>query len=89
MIGILNNRADRGRRAELFASMVPRDLSDYLDHVVTFGAYEETVTSTMVAGGYPADRVHRLGATRAPASARSSTRSRASWTASRECWSGR
>jgi poly-gamma-glutamate synthase PgsB/CapB len=61
VIGILNNRADRGRRAELFASMVPHDLSDHLDHVITFGAYEDTVTATMVAGGYPAERIHNLG----------------------------
>lgn len=66
VIGILNNRADRGRRAELFATMVPEDLAGYLDHVVTFGAYEETVTPTMVAGGYPADRIHNLGESRNP-----------------------
>jgi poly-gamma-glutamate synthase PgsB/CapB len=66
VMGILNNRADRGRRAELFAAMVPHDLSDHLDHVITFGAYEETVTPAMVAGGYPADRIHNLGETRSP-----------------------
>ncbi len=66
VIGILNNRLDRGRRAELFATMVPQDLAPFLDHVVTFGAYEDTVTSTIVAGGYPADRVHNLGETRNP-----------------------
>jgi gamma-polyglutamate synthase len=61
VIGILNNRRDRGRRAELFAQMVPTDLSSYLDHVVTFGAYEEQVSRTIVDLGYPADRVHLLG----------------------------
>jgi poly-gamma-glutamate synthase PgsB/CapB len=66
VIGILNNRADRARRAEQFAAMVPRDLSSYLDHVITFGAYEETITPSMVAGGYPADRIHNLGDTRSP-----------------------
>jgi poly-gamma-glutamate synthase PgsB/CapB len=66
VIGILNNRLDRGRRAELFAAMVPQDLAPYLDHVVTFGAYEDTVTATMVAGGYPAARIHNLGESRAP-----------------------
>jgi poly-gamma-glutamate synthase PgsB/CapB len=66
VIGILNNRLDRGRRAQLFATMVPHDLAPYLHHVVTFGAYEETVTATMVAGGYPADRIHNLGETRHP-----------------------
>ncbi len=66
VIGILNNRRDRGRRAELFAMMVPRDLADHLDHVITFGAYEETVRRTIVEGGYPADRVHLLGETVQP-----------------------
>lgn len=66
VIGILNNRRDRGRRAELFAAMVPTDLADHLDHVVTFGAYEETVRRTIVNGGYPADRVHLLGETVQP-----------------------
>ena len=66
VIGILNNRHDRGRRAELFAAMVPKDLRDYLDHVVTFGAYEETVTRSMVEHDYPADRIHNLGETLDP-----------------------
>lgn len=66
VIGILNNRQDRGRRAELFAHMVPTDLADHLDHVLTFGAYEETVRRTIVDGGYPADRVHLLGETVQP-----------------------
>lgn len=62
-IGILNNRADRGRRAELFAQMVPDDLAPYLDHVITFGAYEDTVVPAMVERGFPAERIHRLGDT--------------------------
>ena len=66
VVGILNNRADRGRRAERFAEMVPTDLAPYLDHVVTFGAYEETVSRTIVAKGYPAERVHLLGETVQP-----------------------
>ncbi len=66
VIGILNNRLDRGRRAELFATVVPHDLAPYLHHVVTFGAYEDTVTATMIARGYPADRIHNLGETRDP-----------------------
>jgi poly-gamma-glutamate synthase PgsB/CapB len=66
VIGILNNRLDRGRRAELFATMVPHDLTPYLHHVVTFGAYEETVSALMVGGGYPAHRIHNLGETRHP-----------------------
>ena len=66
VLGILNNRRDRGRRAELFATMVPTDLSSYLDHVITFGAYEEQVSRTIVELGYPADRVHLLGETVQP-----------------------
>ena len=62
-IGILNNRADRGRRAELFAHMVPDDLAPYLDDVITFGAYEDSVVPTMIDRGYPADRIHKLGDT--------------------------
>lgn len=66
VIGILNNRLDRGRRAELFAQMVPTDLADHLDHVVTFGAYEALVTDQITTGGYPAERVHNLGDTVQP-----------------------
>ncbi|EOM76161.1 hypothetical protein [Rhodococcus rhodnii] len=66
VIGILNNRRDRGRRAELFAHMVPDDLSDHLDHVVTFGAYEDTVTRTMVSRGYARERIHHMGETVQP-----------------------
>lgn len=66
VIGILNNRRDRGRRAELFAEMVPADLSGYLDHVITFGAYEKTVTRGMSERGYPRERIHNLGETREP-----------------------
>ncbi|PVY96364.1 poly-gamma-glutamate synthase PgsB [Actinomycetospora cinnamomea] len=66
VIGILNNRRDRGRRAELFAHMVPNDLAPYLDHVVTFGAYEEQVTRIMTNEGYPCERIHQLGETVSP-----------------------
>jgi poly-gamma-glutamate synthase PgsB/CapB len=63
VIGILNNRRDRGRRAELFAHMVPTDLAPYLHHVVTFGAYEEQVTKIMTDLGYRRERIHLLGET--------------------------
>ncbi|MDP9405608.1 MAG: poly-gamma-glutamate synthase PgsB [Actinomycetota bacterium] len=66
VIGILNNRADRGRRAELFAHMVPTDLAPYLDHVLTFGAYEEQVSRTIVELGYPDSQVHLMGETVSP-----------------------
>ncbi|MFD4406192.1 poly-gamma-glutamate synthase PgsB [Nocardia sp. NPDC058499] len=66
VVGILNNRRDRGRRAELFAHLVPDDLAQYLDHVVTFGAYETTVTKTMTERGYAPERIHQLGETVQP-----------------------
>ena len=66
VVGILNNRRDRGRRAELFARMVPADLSSYRDPVITFGAYEDTVTRTMSELGYPRERIHNLGETVEP-----------------------
>jgi poly-gamma-glutamate synthase PgsB/CapB len=61
VIGVLNNRQDRGRRAELFGTMVPNDLSGYLDQVITMGAYEETVTSMMTSRGFPSERILNLG----------------------------
>ncbi|MDE9364187.1 poly-gamma-glutamate synthase PgsB [Luteipulveratus sp. YIM 133132] len=66
VIGILNNRRDRGRRAELFAEMVPNDLSRHLHHVITFGAFEDQVTSAMIDGGYARGRIHNLGDTVQP-----------------------
>ncbi len=65
-IGILNNRADRGRRAELFADMTATDLEPFLDHVVTFGAYEPVVTERLVRGGYARDRITNMGDSVAP-----------------------
>lgn len=66
VIGMLNNRHDRGRRAELFAQMVPEDLAPFLDEVITLGAYEDTVTTTMTGLGFPAERIHALGDTVRP-----------------------
>ncbi|WP_052591959.1 poly-gamma-glutamate synthase PgsB [Luteipulveratus mongoliensis] len=66
VIGILNNRRDRGRRAELFAEMVPNDLEHHLDQVITFGAYEDTVTKKMIESGYGAERIHNMGETVQP-----------------------
>ncbi len=63
VIGILNNRRDRGRRAELFASMSTDELRPFLDHTLLFGAYEDTVEKTMLDGGVPRDRVHKMGDT--------------------------
>jgi poly-gamma-glutamate synthase PgsB/CapB len=61
VVAVLNNRRDRGRRAELFAEMVVRDLGKFFDHIVLFGAYEESIAAKIIAGGIPADRVHRMG----------------------------
>jgi hypothetical protein len=66
VIAILNNRLDRGRRAELFAEMVPTDLAGHLDEVVTFGAYEDQVSTTMAARGFARERIHHLGDTVQP-----------------------
>jgi gamma-polyglutamate synthase len=65
-IGLLNNRADRGRRAELFADVAADALQPYLDHIVTLGAYEAIVTARLIAGGFPAERVTNLGDTVRP-----------------------
>jgi gamma-polyglutamate synthase len=61
VIGILNNRRDRGRRAELFAEMATHDLTPFLDHAVLFGAYEDSVEQAILDGGVPPERVHRMG----------------------------
>jgi poly-gamma-glutamate synthase PgsB/CapB len=61
VIGILNNRADRGRRAQLFAEIAARDLVTRVDQVITFGAYEDQVTRRMVELGFPAARITNLG----------------------------
>lgn len=66
VIGILNNRRDRGRRAELFGEMVGRDIRHHLDHTLLLGAYEESVESLILDAGVPAGRVHRLGDTVKP-----------------------
>lgn len=66
VVGILNNRTDRGRRAELFATMVPKDINPFVDHIITMGAYEDSVTSQMVSGGYPRERITNLGESVSP-----------------------
>jgi poly-gamma-glutamate synthase PgsB/CapB len=58
-VGILNNRADRERRAIQFADVAVRDLT--FDRLVTFGAYEGLVTERLRANGYPSDRILNLG----------------------------
>jgi poly-gamma-glutamate synthase PgsB/CapB len=66
VIGILNNRLDRGRRAEQFADLAATDLRTRLHHVVTFGAYEDLMTQRMVRAGLPRERITNLGDTVRP-----------------------
>lgn len=63
-VGILNNRADRERRAIQFADVAVQDLD--FDRLVTFGAYESLVTSRLVDNGYPAAQILNLGDTHSP-----------------------
>ena len=63
-IGVLNNRYDRAVRAMQFAEIAARDLE--LDYYITFGAYEEQVTTRMVELGYPRERIVNLGFSRDP-----------------------
>ena len=63
-VGILNNRADRQRRALQFADVAANDLD--FDRLATFGAYEDIVTSRLIANGYPRHRISNLGEQRNP-----------------------
>ena len=63
-VGILNNRADRQRRAMQFADVAVNDLD--FDRLVTFGAYEDLVTERLVANGWPKRRLSNLGEQRNP-----------------------
>ncbi len=67
VIAVVNNRADRGRRAELFARIIALDLPERVDQVITFGAYEDQVTRQMVALGFPSERITNLGDSVGPA----------------------
>ena len=61
VIGVLNNREDRGRRAELFGEMASTDLKPFLDHILLFGAYEDSVYDQIIRGGVAPQIVHKLG----------------------------
>ncbi len=58
-VGILNNRADRERRAIQFADVAVKDLE--FDRLVTFGAYEGLVTDRLKVNGYAPDHILNLG----------------------------
>ncbi len=64
VVGILNNRSDRERRAIQFADVAVFDLA--FDRLVTFGAYEPLVTDRLVENGYPLDAIINLGDNRNP-----------------------
>ncbi|MFN3257223.1 MAG: poly-gamma-glutamate synthase PgsB [Ilumatobacter sp.] len=59
LVGILNNRADRERRAIQFADVGVNDLD--FDRLVTFGAYEGLVTERLKQNGYPPEHILNLG----------------------------
>lgn len=59
VVGILNNRSDRERRAIQFADVAVHDLD--FDRLVTFGAYEGLVTERLRDNGYPIEQVLNLG----------------------------
>jgi gamma-polyglutamate synthase len=58
-VGILNNRADRERRAIQFADVGVNDLD--FDRLVTFGAYEGLVSDRVKANGFNPDHLLNLG----------------------------
>jgi poly-gamma-glutamate synthase PgsB/CapB len=59
VVGILNNRSDRERRAIQFADVAVNDLD--FDRLVTFGAYEGLVTDRLKHNGYDINNVLNLG----------------------------
>ena len=59
VVGILNNRSDRERRAIQFADVAVNDLD--FDRLVTFGAYEGLVTDRLKHNGYNIGNVLNLG----------------------------
>jgi hypothetical protein len=63
-VGILNNRADRERRATQFADVAVQDLD--FDRLVTFGAFEGLVTDRLILNGYPQAHILNLGDTHSP-----------------------
>ncbi len=59
VVGILNNRSDRERRAIQFADVAVHDL--VFQRLVTFGAYEGLVTDRLKVNGYPPEHILNLG----------------------------
>jgi poly-gamma-glutamate synthase PgsB/CapB len=59
VVGILNNRSDRERRAIQFADVGVKDLD--FDRLVTFGAYEGLVTDRVKVNGYNPAHILNLG----------------------------
>lgn len=65
-IGLLNNRADRGPRAELFADIVCEDVPHHFAKIGLIGDLERPIGERITSGGWNADDVLRLGATTNP-----------------------
>lgn len=65
-IGLLNNRSDRGTRAELFAEVVCKDVPHHFEKVALLGDLERPVGEKIVAGGWKSHNVLRLGAATNP-----------------------
>lgn len=59
VVGVLNNRADRERRAIQFADVGVNDLD--FDRLVTFGAYEGLVTERLKRNGFSEAHILNLG----------------------------
>lgn len=59
VVTILNNRTDREQRALQFADIASFDIET--DYIVTFGAFEKTVTKRLVSNGFNPKRIINLG----------------------------
>lgn len=61
-IGLLNNRSDRGARAELFAEIVCEDVDHHFEKLALLGDLERPVAEKIVGNGWEDEDVPRLGA---------------------------
>lgn len=65
-IGLLNNRSDRGTRADLFANIVCEDVDEHFEKLALLGDLERPIGEKIVAGGWDSEDVLRLGAATNP-----------------------
>ncbi|ANI93583.1 poly-gamma-glutamate synthase PgsB [Dietzia timorensis] len=68
-IGLLNNRSDRGTRAELFAEIVCEDVDHHFAKLALLGDLERPVAEKIVGNGWEDEDVLRLGAATNPSRA--------------------